>query len=211
MNSSLAQTLGRLAFIVIATALTAHSPAFEITNKDGKVYRDVTITKVEPDALAITYSDGVAHISYDKLPADLQRKYFDPAKVAAYRQHVAEATKREAERVAEEQRKTQAAMAANAAATAEREQAEKEAAQQEHDHAVQRAKLDDLRLAAAPVALILLLTIPGLIIYFLPSFVARGRENGGLIFLLNLFTGWSLIGWIAAFIWAATSPRLDRY
>lgn len=41
-------------------------------------------------------------------------------------------------------------------------------------------------------------------IYLAPALVAHGRQHPDLvgIFLLNLFTGWSVIGWVAAFAWA---------
>ena len=40
--------------------------------------------------------------------------------------------------------------------------------------------------------------------YFLPFAIAfnRKRANTGAIFALNLFLGWSLIGWVAALVWA---------
>jgi hypothetical protein len=40
------------------------------------------------------------------------------------------------------------------------------------------------------------------IIYFIPSFVAVGKRNSGAIFALNLFLGWTFIGWVGALIWA---------
>jgi hypothetical protein len=47
-------------------------------------------------------------------------------------------------------------------------------------------------------------------LYFLPTLVANSRhlpERSG-IFFLNLFLGWTCIGWIIALVWAitATSP-----
>jgi len=44
-----------------------------------------------------------------------------------------------------------------------------------------------------------------LILYFLPSIIAaaRSKRDTLAIFLLNLFLGWSVIGWIVALIWAA--------
>ena len=47
------------------------------------------------------------------------------------------------------------------------------------------------------------------VLYFLPSFVAmlRGHHNKVAVWLLNLILGWTVIGWIAALIWAATEPR----
>jgi ABC-type sugar transport system permease subunit len=40
--------------------------------------------------------------------------------------------------------------------------------------------------------------------YFLPFAIAfnRKRVNAGAIFALNLFLGWSLIGWVIALVWA---------
>ncbi|QWD63152.1 superinfection immunity protein [Polynucleobacter sp. MWH-UH2A] len=40
--------------------------------------------------------------------------------------------------------------------------------------------------------------------YFLPFAVAfnKKRANTGAIFALNLFLGWSLIGWVVALVWA---------
>ncbi len=44
-----------------------------------------------------------------------------------------------------------------------------------------------------------------LILYFLPSIIAlaRNKRDTLAIFLLNLFLGWSVIGWIVALVWAA--------
>lgn len=46
----------------------------------------------------------------------------------------------------------------------------------------------------------------GFLIYFLPTVVAlvRHKRNTLSIFLLNLFLGWTLIGWIIALVWAST-------
>jgi hypothetical protein len=43
------------------------------------------------------------------------------------------------------------------------------------------------------------------LLYFLPSIIALARSKRDLlaIFLLNLFLGWSIIGWFVALIWAA--------
>lgn len=46
----------------------------------------------------------------------------------------------------------------------------------------------------------------GLVIYFLPCIIAlaKYKSNTAAIFALNLFLGWSLIGWVAALVWALT-------
>ena len=55
----------------------------------------------------------------------------------------------------------------------------------------------------------------GTVMYFLPSIIALARSKRDLlaIFLLNLFLGWSVIGWIVALVWAAKSdgPAAARY
>jgi len=45
--------------------------------------------------------------------------------------------------------------------------------------------------------------------YFLPFAIAfnRKRVNSGAIFALNLFLGWSLIGWVLALVWALKEER----
>ena len=46
----------------------------------------------------------------------------------------------------------------------------------------------------------------GGLIYFLPALIAHNRKhkNRDPIFLLNLFLGWTFLGWVIALIWANT-------
>lgn len=44
-----------------------------------------------------------------------------------------------------------------------------------------------------------------LFLYFLPAFLARNKPNFTAILLVNLFLGWTFIGWVVALIWALTS------
>ncbi|MGZ3159564.1 MAG: superinfection immunity protein [Burkholderiaceae bacterium] len=50
-----------------------------------------------------------------------------------------------------------------------------------------------------------------LTLYFLPSFVAIGRDHHQTtaIAILNLFLGWTLLGWILALVWAATAVQKE--
>lgn len=75
--------------------------------------------------------------------------------------------------------------------------------------------------------LAIILFFIGIIIYFLPAFNASSRKhpNTSSIFLLNLFLGWTLVGWVAALVWSASAiakpeksqsktgelPEIDRY
>ena len=48
------------------------------------------------------------------------------------------------------------------------------------------------------------------IFYFLPFAIAfnKKRANSGAIFALNLFLGWSLIGWVVALVWAMKDEQV---
>lgn len=53
------------------------------------------------------------------------------------------------------------------------------------------------------------LFIIGIIIYFLPYIVAisNKKTNSAAILVLNLFLGWTLIGWVVALVWATTKQQ----
>ena len=48
-----------------------------------------------------------------------------------------------------------------------------------------------------------------LFLYFLPSLIAANRKhlNAMAIFVLNLFLGWTLLGWVGALVWACTAQQ----
>ena len=48
-----------------------------------------------------------------------------------------------------------------------------------------------------------------LAIYFLPFIIAASRKhhNALAIFMLNLFLGWTFLGWVIALIWACTAVQ----
>jgi hypothetical protein len=52
--------------------------------------------------------------------------------------------------------------------------------------------------------------VGGIALYLIPTWVAMGKKNAGGIFAVNFLLGWSLIGWLAAFIWACVSPATDQ-
>lgn len=59
----------------------------------------------------------------------------------------------------------------------------------------------------AVMGLIILLVL--LAIYFLPAIVAHDRknDNASAILVLNLFLGWTAIGWVMALVWALTKDH----
>jgi hypothetical protein len=47
------------------------------------------------------------------------------------------------------------------------------------------------------------------LLYLLPTAIAfsRGHKDTGPIFLVDLFLGWSLVGWVVALVWACKSMK----
>ncbi|MGQ3683919.1 MAG: superinfection immunity protein [Candidatus Loosdrechtia sp.] len=48
-----------------------------------------------------------------------------------------------------------------------------------------------------------------LAIYFIPTIVACNREHPSkaAIFVLNIFLGWTFLGWVIALVWSFTSTK----
>lgn len=58
-----------------------------------------------------------------------------------------------------------------------------------------------------------LLLLCGVVAYFLPALIAdrRGRDGAGMIAILNLFLGWTVLGWLVLLIVAFTGrSRRER-
>lgn len=55
----------------------------------------------------------------------------------------------------------------------------------------------------APLAIIVL-AVSSIVIYFCPSIVANSRQHPQKvsIFVLNVCLGWTVLGWVAALVWA---------
>ena len=46
-----------------------------------------------------------------------------------------------------------------------------------------------------------------LVVYFIPTIVYYRKKNNAGVIILNLFLGWTFIGWVAALIWAASLKK----
>jgi Superinfection immunity protein len=49
-----------------------------------------------------------------------------------------------------------------------------------------------------------------LLLYFLPTILARHKADAFAIFLVNLFLGWTVIGWLVALVWACAADDVVR-
>jgi hypothetical protein len=61
-----------------------------------------------------------------------------------------------------------------------------------------------MRAITVTIGVLLCLTL-----YMLPAGIGiiRGRSNAMAIFVLNLFLGWTLIGWVIALVWAVADDN----
>jgi hypothetical protein len=58
----------------------------------------------------------------------------------------------------------------------------------------------------------LIFLLIALAIYFIPALVAheRGHHNTTAIFVLDLFLGWTVLGWVFALVWACTAVDVAK-
>ncbi len=68
-------------------------------------------------------------------------------------------------------------------------------------------------LLGLPLFLLILIGFFAFFLHFLPTFIAGSRHvhNFWWIFIINFFFGWTLIGWIAALIWALNDRPRSTY
>lgn len=75
------------AILVIAVLLTISATSLRADDwktTDGKVYQNVQIVGLNPDAVTILHQDGGASVPLANLPADIQKRFnYDPAKAEA--------------------------------------------------------------------------------------------------------------------------------
>jgi hypothetical protein len=65
-------------------------------------------------------------------------------------------------------------------------------------------------IAGIGLIVLLLLIAVSFFIYFLPAIIGRKKRNAGSILLLNIFLGWTFIGWIVALVWATSADNENR-
>ena len=44
-------------------------------------------------------------------------------------------------------------------------------------------------------------------LYFLTSIIGYNKKNANAICVLNLFLGWTFIGWVVALVWATSKDK----
>ena len=110
-HTHLARTILLLLFSAFLLAPLLRAEDLTLTN--GTVYKNITVTKVDPDGLRIIHSDGGGKVLFTQLPEATQQKYhYDPAAAQKF------AAAQEAKKRADLERALQQSAAAAAAAPA---------------------------------------------------------------------------------------------
>ena len=200
----------RLLFVLLLAATSSF--AADITTRDGTTYHNVEVTGVDADGIRVMHSNGVAKLRFEELPEPLQKQYhYDAAKVGAYRKQVEDAQKAAAAQAAavrqQREREIQEAQEAErrGAEEAQRREQERIAAEQRREQ--ERIATEERRKHNEKIAQGIAITVGlclAILLYFLPSMVGRHKTNATAIFMLNLFLGWTFLGWVLALVWACT-------
>src|SRR5213075_1049922 len=70
-------------FLILGFASVAFADDFKAI--DGKEYKNVTVSRVEPDGIMLTSSSGISKIYFTELPKEVQERFhYDAAMAAAY-------------------------------------------------------------------------------------------------------------------------------
>jgi hypothetical protein len=67
----------------------------------------------------------------------------------------------------------------------------------------------ELRMFGFAEFLVIIFILPALAVYFLPTIIALARRarNSLAIVLVNIFGGWTFIGWVIALVWSIVDQR----
>src|SRR5213593_1818123 len=72
-----------LAFLIACFASIALAEDFKAI--DGKEYKNVTVSRVEPDGIVVKTKSGISKLYFTELPKDVQQRFdYDPQKATAY-------------------------------------------------------------------------------------------------------------------------------
>jgi hypothetical protein len=81
------------AAVLIAGAL--HAAGEDFTLNDGREYKNVTVSRTEPDGIVVMTSTGIVKLFFSELPEDLQKKHgYDSQTAARFRAEVEAANSR---------------------------------------------------------------------------------------------------------------------
>ena len=61
------------------------------------------------------------------------------------------------------------------------------------------------------IFVLVIVIILGIIFYFIPAIIGSDKKQSTGIFLLNLFLGWTVLGWVGSLVWSVSSPKKEKF
>jgi hypothetical protein len=99
-------------FVILIVCFASIALADDFKTIDGKEYKNVTVSRVEPDGIVVMSKNGISKIYFAELPQELQTKYgYDPGSAADFQRQKYEAGQQRAKEIAEIQGKNAAVRA----------------------------------------------------------------------------------------------------
>jgi hypothetical protein len=72
------------AFVILIVCFTSIALADDFKTNDGKEYKDVKVSRVEPDGIVLITKFGISKVYFSELPKDVRERFhYDPEKAAA--------------------------------------------------------------------------------------------------------------------------------
>ena len=171
------------ACVILIVCLASFALGDDLKTISGKEYKQVKISRVEPDGLVIIHKTGVTKLPVSELPTEVQRKFgFIPSKIEA--ESPAARTGEQKEERVEQQKKPQ-----------------------ETKPTLFIKAIALITGVIAPMThgvWIVLAIVVGIFLYFIPSMVGFRKTDALAIFVFNFFLGWTFLGWVLALVWACT-------
>ena len=83
-NLASMDTMNKAALAILAALSASLAVADDFKTIDGKEYKNVTVSRVEPDGIVLKNKSGIAKVYFVELPKDVQERFnYNPASVSA--------------------------------------------------------------------------------------------------------------------------------
>src|SRR5436309_15979597 len=77
--------MSALTFLILILCSASLVFADDFKTIDGKEYKNVTVSRVEPDGLVLSSKSGISKVYFTELPKEVQQRFnYDPEKAGAY-------------------------------------------------------------------------------------------------------------------------------
>ena len=75
----------KITITILATLFASFGLADDFKTIDGKEYKNVTVSRVEPDGIMVKTKSGISKVYFTELPKDVQERFgYDPARAAQF-------------------------------------------------------------------------------------------------------------------------------